>query len=223
MLAMMRSNELLITPPVSRAKGQLQEGFKYVVSTPILGSVLLMIAIIGTLTFEFQVSLPLIAEFTFKGNASSYAFLTASMGFGAAIGGIFFASRKGITPYKLISASLLFGLAVLTAACMPSLLLTGLALVLVGIWSINFSSLGNSTLQLNSSPQMRGRVMSFWSMAFLGSTTIGGPIVGWFAEVAGARWGLALGGLAALIATVLGALTLRKLQTGKTAAAGQEP
>ena len=87
MLAMMRSNELLTTPPVPRAKGQLQEGFKYVVSTPILGSVLLMMAIIGTLTFEFQVSLPLIAEFTFKGNASSYAFLTASMGFGAAIGG----------------------------------------------------------------------------------------------------------------------------------------
>jgi MFS family permease len=222
MLAMMRSTELLITPPVPRAKGQLQEGFKYVVSTPILGSVLLMMAIIGTLTFEFQVSLPLIAEFTFKGNASSYAFLTASMGFGAAIGGIFFASRKGITPYKLISASLLFGLAVLAAAFMPSLLLTGLALVLVGICSINFSSLGNSTLQLNSSPQMRGRVMSFWSVAFLGSTTIGGPIVGWFAEVAGARWGLALGGLAALIATVFGAITLRKLQTGKTGTAGLE-
>ena len=221
-LGMMRANELLTTPPVPRAKGQLQEGFKYVVSTPILGSVLLMMAIIGTLTFEFQVSLPLIAEFTFKGNASSYAFLTASMGFGAAIGGIFFASRKGITPYKLINASLLFGLAVLAAAFMPSLLLTGLALVLVGICSINFSSLGNSTLQLNSSPQMRGRVMSFWSVAFLGSTTIGGPIVGWFAEVAGARWGLALGGLAALIATVFGAITLRKLQTGKTGTAGLE-
>ncbi|MGD0005373.1 MAG: MFS transporter [Anaerolineaceae bacterium] len=221
MLGMMRASELNITPPVPRTKGQLQAGFKYVVSTPILGSVLLMMAIIGTLTFEFQVSLPLIAEFTFKGNASSYAFLTSSMGFGAAIGGIIFASRKGITLYKLISASLLFGLAVLTAAFMPSLLLTGLVLVVVGICSINFSSLGNSTLQLTSSPQMRGRVMSFWSVAFLGSTTIGGPIVGWFAEVAGARWGLAMGGLAALIATVLGAISLRKLQTGKTSTAGQ--
>jgi MFS family permease len=159
MLGMMRTNELLVTPPVPRAKGQLQEGFKYVVSTPVLGSTLLMMAIIGTLTFEFQVSLPLIAQFTFKGNASSYAFLTASMGVGAAIGGIFFASRKGINPYKLVSAALLFGLAVLAAAGMPNLRLAGLALVLVGICSINFSSLGNSTLQLESSPQMRGRVM----------------------------------------------------------------
>jgi len=95
MLGMMRTNELLSTPPVPRAKGQLQEGFKYVASSPILGPALLMMAIIGTLIFEFQVNLPLIAQFTFKGDASSYAFLSASMGFGAAIRGIFFASRKG--------------------------------------------------------------------------------------------------------------------------------
>jgi len=111
MLGMMRAGELRISPPTPRAKGQLQEGFKYVVSTPILGSPLLMMAIIGMLTYEFQVSLPLIAQETFHGDASSYAFLTASMGIGAALGGIFFASRKGIKPYKLVSAALLFGLA----------------------------------------------------------------------------------------------------------------
>ncbi|MGA7192519.1 MAG: MFS transporter [Anaerolineales bacterium] len=213
MLGMMNAKELIVTPPVPRAKGQIIEGFKYVISTPIIGSTLLMMALIGTFTYEFQVSLPLIAQFTFKGDASSYALLTGSMGFGAAFGGISFASRKGIHPDKVISASFLFGLAVLMAAFMPSLLLTGLALVFVGITSINFSSIGNSMLQLESSPQMRGRVMSFWSIAFLGSTTIGGPIVGWFAEAAGARWGLALGGIAALIAALLGVFTLRNVRT----------
>ncbi len=217
MLGMMHADELLTTPPVPRGKGQIREGFKYVVSTPVLGASLLMMAIIGTLTFEFQVSLPLIAQFTFKGDASSYALLTGSMGFGAAIGGVFFASRKGITPYKLVSASLLFGLAVLAAAIMPSLLLSAVVLVAVGVASINFSTLGNSILQLESSPQMRGRVMSFWSVAFLGTTTFGGPIVGWFGQAAGARWSLALGGLAALAAAALGAVTLRNVQTGKTA------
>jgi MFS family permease len=215
MLAMMRADELIITPPAPRTKGQLREGFQYVVSTPVLGASLLVMAIIGMLTFEFQVSLPLIAQFTFQGDASSYAFLTGSMGFGAAIGGIFFASRKGISTHKLVSASLFFGLAVTAAAFMPSLLLCALALVVVGICSINFSSLGNSILQLESSPQMRGRVMSFWSVAFLGSTTLGGPIVGWLAQAAGARWGLASGGMAALIAAALGAVTLRNVQTGK--------
>ena len=186
MLAFLHADELIITPPVPRAKGQLVEGFKYVISTPILGATLAMMAIIGTLTYEFQVSLPLMAQFTFKGDA--------------------------IIPYKLVSASLLFGLAVLAASVMPIIHLAGLAMVAVGICSINFSSLGNSVLQLHSSPQMRGRVMSFWSVAFLGSTTIGGPIVGWFAQVAGARWGLALGGLAALAAAALGAFTLRNLR-----------
>jgi MFS family permease len=83
-------------------------------------------------------------------------------------------------------------------------------MILVGIFSINFSTLGNSLLQLESSPQMRGRVMSLWSMAFLGSTTIGAPLVGWFAEVAGARWGLALGGITALLAAGLGTFSLRR-------------
>jgi MFS family permease len=216
MLAMMRKEELIITPPAPPNKGQILEGIKYIISTPLIGSMLLMMALIGTFTYEFQVSLPLVAQFTFHGDASSYALLTAGMGLGAATGGIFFASRKGLKFSKVVSASLLFGLAVLTAASMPTLWLTGLAMVLVGVTSINFSSLGNSLLQLESSPQMRGRVMSFWSIAFLGSTTIGGPIVGWFAEAAGARWGLALGGMAALLAAVVGTITLRRMQRLET-------
>ena len=82
------------------------------------------------------------------------------------------------------------------------------ALVLVGVFSINFLSLGNTTLQLGSVPEMRGRVMALWAVAFLGSTPIGGPIIGWIGEYAGPRWGLGVGGLAALIAGTLGLRTL---------------
>jgi MFS family permease len=160
------------------------------------------------------VSLPLIAQFTFKGDASSYALLTGSMGFGAAMGGIVFASRKEIDYRRVVIATLLFGLAVLAAAFMPTLILSTLALVFVGIASINFSSLGNSLLQLKSSPQMRGRVMSFWTIAFLGTTTIGAPIVGWFGQIVGARAGLALGGAAALVAAAIGLVTLRRFNGG---------
>jgi len=222
MLILMRTSEMFITPPLPRAKGQIQEGFKYIVSTPVIWAILLMIAIIGMFTYEFQVTLPLIAQDVFNGDARSYAFLTASMGFGAAIGGIFFAGRKGLTTKKLVSATMLFGLAVLVTAFMPSLLLTGLAMVLVGIGSINFSSIANSMLQLASSPQMRGRVMSFWTMAFLGTTTIGGPIVGWFAETAGPRWALALGGLAGMAAAVIGGLALSKAPSPQAVTAVQD-
>jgi len=208
MLGRMRVDELRVTPPVPRGKGQIMEGLRYVAGSKVLGPALLMMALVGTLTFEFQVSLPMLAHFTFHGDAGSYAFLTAAMGLGAAIGGIFLASRQGSSPGKLVRATLWFGLAVTAAAWMPNLLLTGAALVVAGACSINFSSIGNSALQLESVPAMRGRVMSLWSVAFLGSTTIGGPIVGWFAEKAGARWAVALGGLAALAAAGLGAATL---------------
>jgi MFS family permease len=210
MLAMMRSSELNPTPPVPFAKGQLREGFSYVRTTPILLNTLLMLFIVGMLTFEFQVSLPILAQYTFSSGASGYAFLSACLGLGAVVGGLAVASQRKQSPALLVIASFLFGATVFTASIMPTLYLSGLMLVFAGASSIYFTSLGNTILQLNSSPQMRGRVMSFWSMAFLGSTTIGGPIVGWFAETAGYRWGLAIGGIAALAAGILGLVNLRR-------------
>ena len=212
MLTMLRTEEMTISQPVPRAKGQLKEGFKYALTTPVIGYPLLMMAILGTFTYEFQVTLPLIAKNVFNSGASGYAFLTASMGTGAAIGGLFFASKKRGAPYKLASAAALFGLAILAAAFMPSLILSGAAMIIVGFCSINYASLGNTTLQLESASEMRGRVMSFWSIAFLGMTTFGGPIVGRFSEVAGGRFGLALGGCAALVAAGIGAVKLKNIQ-----------
>jgi MFS family permease len=222
MLAAMNKDELYVNPPAPRVKGQLKEGLKYVAATPIIGITLIIMGIIGMLTFEFSTSLPLVAEFTFKGDASAYAYLTSSQGIGAAVGGLFFASRKGLSPKKLVSAAFYFGLAVLAAAIMPNLLLTGLAMVVVGICSINFSSLGNSILQLESSSQMRGRVMSFWSVAWVGSTTLGAPIVGWFAEVAGARWGLGIGAISALAAAAIGLALLPKMTSALTDLVGEK-
>jgi MFS family permease len=207
-LRMMHAEHLHSGVLVARASGQLREGFRYVRSTPVLRNVLLMMAIIGTLSYEFQVILPLFAQFTLGGGAGTYAALTVSMGVGSVIGGLYTASRGRVVPGMLISAAFLFGLVILAAAIAPNLAFAMAALVLVGVFSINFLSLGNTTLQLESVPEMRGRVMALWTVAFLGSTPIGGPIVGWIGEHAGPRWGLGLGGLAALIAGTLGFRTL---------------
>ncbi len=209
MLAVMRTSELRTPVPTPRASGQLRAGFRYVASTPVLRNVLLMLAIIGTLTFEFQVSLPLIAQFTFHGDARSYAALLSGMGIGAVVGGLITAGQKKISTQLLVIAAFLFGFTTLVASVMPNLVLATLAMVLVGVCSIYFTSLGNSILQLASEPHMRGRVMALWSVAFLGSTAIGGPIVGWIGESTDPRWGLAVGGFAAVIAAGLGLVTLR--------------
>jgi MFS family permease len=222
MLAMMHAGELHVTPPMPKAKGQLREGVRYVLSRPLLRDTLLMMAIVGTFTYEFQVSLPLIAQYAFDGSAGSYAYLSGALGLGAVIGGLAIAAQKKNSPSLLIIAGFLFGATVLSAAFMPTLFLCGVVLVFAGACSIYFTSLGNSIIQLGSSPRMRGRVMSFWSIAFLGTTTIGAPAVGWFAQTFGPRWGLALGGIAALVAALLGLANLRDIHSIKPSHAADE-
>ncbi len=221
-LFLMRKNELHHSPLAARVKGQLLEGFKYIKSSPLLRTILLMMAIIGTLTYEFTVILPLFAQFTFHGNAGTYALLTSSVGLGSALGGLFIASRRKIAPFMLVNAAFLFGIVILLTAIAPNLILAILALVLVGIFSINFLSLGNTMLQLESAPVMRGRIMALWTVAFLGSTPIGGPIIGLIGEHAGPRWGLAVGGAAAIIAAAIGALTLKKNKYPAVSAGDEE-
>jgi MFS family permease len=136
------------------------------------------------------------------------------MGLGSIAGGLYTASRKNIKSNMLVNAAWLFGGTTLLAAIAPSFLLALGAMFLVGFCSIIFLSTGNTILQLESDPSMRGRVMSLWTMAFLGSTPIGGPIIGFIGEHIGPRWGLAVGGFAALIAAGIG--TFQMINNKKT-------
>lgn len=208
-LTRMRSEELNPAPIAKRAKGQLSAGWNYVRNEPAVRNVLLMMAIIGTFTFEFSVMLPLLAEFTFDNGASGYAALMSAMGIGAVVGGIYTAGRRRRKGRMLVVSAALFGGAVVLVSIAPSFNLAVLAMVVVGFFNINFTSLANVTIQLNSRPDMQGRVMSFWSIALLGTTPIGGPIMGYIGEHAGARIALLIGGLAAMIAAVIGLLTAK--------------
>jgi len=217
MLLMMRTSELRPGRRLPRAKGQLLEGFRYVRSEPAIRTPLLMMAIIGTFTYEFQVLLPLLGEYTFGRDESGYAALTAAMGLGAVAGGLYTAGRRGNASSRLVVSAAMFGLTMLLVSIAPSFPLAVLAMVAVGFCSINFTSLGNATLQLTSAPEMQGRVMSLWSIAFLGTTPIGGPIMGAIGEHIGARAGIALGGLAALVAATIGLRVLRTAVRGAPA------
>jgi len=225
MLVLMNPAELKVTPPPKRSKGQLVEGWRYAMSSPLLRTTLLMMTIIGTLTYEFSVTLPLMARFAFNGDASSYALLSASLGAGAVVGGLMIAGQRHVSGASMVRNALFFGAAVMAAALMPNLWLGALALVAVGATSISFSSLANSLVQLESSPQMRGRMMGFWSIAVLGSATFGGPIVGWVGEALGPRWSLGLGAVAALTAAALGARLGTQSRAGlqSLASAGKPP
>ncbi len=191
-------------PRAVRIKGQLAGGFRYVGRTPVLRDALIMMALVGMMAYEFQVSLPLLAEQTFHGGSTLFGFLNSAQGLGAIVGGLIAAGRSDRGPRRLVNAAAAFGLVILAAALAPTAVTEILALVLVGAASVTFLSLGNSTLQLEADPAMRGRVMSLWSVAFQGSTPIGGPLVGLIGGGLGARYGLGVGGLAALVAAGYG-------------------
>jgi MFS family permease len=207
-LTMMRVSELHRAPLQPRGRGQLRDGFRYVRSTPALLIPLLMMGVMGTLAYEFQVILPLVARFTFGGDAATYGTLMAVFGAGAVMGGLLTAIRRRRGPVSLSRTALVFGTFQVAAALAPTLWAEIAILVFVGAASITFVTLSNSTLQLASAPEMRGRVMGLYAVAFLGSVPIGAPIIGWIGGHLGPRYGLGLGGLVSL---ACGALAYRSL------------
>jgi MFS family permease len=200
--------------PSGREPGQLREGLRYVRSTPELGVPLLMMALAGCLAYEFQVTLPVMARQGLHAGATGYGFMTAAMGVGAVVGGLFVAAKGRTGLPTLVVAATAFGVVLVFAGLAPSLPVELFALALAGGASISFMATGNSTLQLNAAPSMRGRVMSLWFVAFQGSTPIGGPIVGWVMAEAGARAGLGLGGVSCLLVALIGLVAIRRLAPG---------
>jgi MFS family permease len=211
-LAAMRTSELFPATRVSRQKRQVRQGLRYVRSTPELLIPLLMIAVIGTLAWEFQVSLPLMASKVFHGGAASYGVMASVMGGGAVVGGLISAARSRPRARALCLAAIGWGIAILAAAVAPSLALELAALVFVGYGSITFNALAKTILQLAARPEMRGRVMALWALAWLGSTPVGGPIVGWAGQALGARWALVIGGLATLACGILALPALTRIE-----------
>jgi MFS family permease len=201
-LLMMRTGELHRDAPLGREKGQVRAGLRYVWQTPELRSTLLLTLIVGTFAINSPVVLPLLAKVTFGGDADVYSTMSIAMGAGALLGALFVANRSSARANLVFLTGAAYGSAICVAALAPSLaVLIGL-LVLVGAGQMAFLATCNSQIQLRADPVMRGRVMAVYTIAVLGSTPIGGPMVGWVCEVFGPRWGLALGG----IATIAGVL-----------------
>jgi MFS family permease len=193
--------ERLHTPEVAlRARGQLRSALRYVARTPGLLIPLAMMAVVGTLSYNFQVLLPLLASFTWHGTAALYTALAVAMGIGSVAGALAAGARGRVGPRLLVAAAAAFGVTELLVAVAPTVELQLLALVPLGAVTVTFAAGVNSSLQLAVEPAMRGRVMALYSIVFLGSTPIGAPLVGWIAEVAGPRAGLVVGAVAALAA-----------------------
>jgi MFS family permease len=198
-------------PIAPRRRGALRETLRYVLRTPALAVPLAMMALVGTLGFNFQVILPLLASFTFDGDAATYTTLAVAMAAGSLVGSLVTGSRRSLSGTYLIAAALAFGALAAAAAIAPTLVTEVAILIPLGAASVALAAGANASLQLAAEPTMRGRVMALYSMVFLGSTPIGGPIAGWLSETASPRAALVMTAVAATAAGLGAHLYLRQV------------
>jgi MFS family permease len=197
-LLAMRPSEMHPQRRTTRERGHLAAGIRYVWSTDALRRPLLAMAVVFTVSFNFAVFVPLLAERTFGGDAGTFGVLSALAGVGSFVGAIVMASRvpePGMRDLSLWAVAAGVGLALPGLA--PTLWLAGLAMLPMGFTIMAFMITGNTMLQLTSRPEARGRVMALYGIVFLGSTPIGAPIAGVIGEHLGARAGFVLSGLVA--------------------------
>jgi MFS family permease len=216
-LARLDSSLLHQPPRTARAPGQVREGLRYVRRTPKLLIPLVMMAIVGCLAYEFQVVLPVLARDSFGKGPETYGFMTAAMGVGSVVGGLFMADRARTGLRAMTRSAALFTVALVLSTIATTLWLELAALFCVGAVSVGFLSQGSTTLQLGADPTMRGRVAALWSVSFQGTTPIGGPIAGEVTQHFGGRAGLVLAAAACAAAACLGWSYARrpKSRTGK--------
>jgi MFS family permease len=211
-LVAMRADELHRSSSLERRKGQMREGLAYVWGTPTLRLPLLWMAVIFMFSFNFSVLFPLMADGPFHGDAGTFALLLSTMGVGSLIGALAMARRENPNPRRLALAAVAFGAVTLLVAWAPTLWAEVLVLLPLGFASMVFMITGNSTLQLTSRPEMRGRVMALYGIVFLGGTPFGALTAGWVAEHLGPRVGVALGGVAAIATGAIGVWTLARMR-----------
>ena len=209
-LLLMRRSEFVPKTPVKRDKGQIREGVKVVWADPRLRTPMLMTVVIGMLAYENQIALPLFAKFTFDREATGYGVLSSMMGVGSVAGGLLIARFGRATHRRLGFAATFLGVTMLVAAFMPTFWTMAIALLFVGSGSVAFITMNSATLQLTSPVSVRGRVMALYITAIIGTTPIGGPVIGWIGQNIDPRATYITGGLACLITAAVAWPSLRR-------------
>jgi MFS family permease len=217
-LWMIDSTQVRSGPLATRGKAQVRAGLRYVRQVPVLWISLVMMAIVGTLTFNFAVVFPLFVKKTLGGTTGDFTLIYSVTSVGSLIGALATARRKTVELRDVVLTTAAFGLAMAVLAVVPNLGSAFPIVILVGLTSIAFMTTSTAIVQLRADPVMRGRVLALQAMVFLGSTPIGGPILGAVCDAFGARAGVGIGAVAALGAAAWGAFMLRRVRPAGSAA-----
>lgn len=193
-----------------KGKGQVRAGIQYARSLPELFVPLMMMAVIGTFSFNFQTVLPLFATRDLAGRTNTFTLLMSVLSIGSLAAALATARRKTISVRTVCRSGVAFGLAMAVLAVAPNQPAAFIVGGFVGLSSVWFMTSSTAIVQLRADPMMRGRVLSLQTMLLLGSTPIGAPILGYVSQHFGARYGLGMGSVAAVLAGTWGLMNLRR-------------
>ena len=205
-LLLLRVDELYDVPRAPRAKGQLREGLAYVRSRSDLLVIIVVISVVSMLTLNFQVTMAAMVRSAFDLESDAYGTVSSVFAVGSLGGALWAARRKAPRVRTLVVGSFLLGVFSLLMAAMPTYPLFAMSTVPVGLCVLTVLTSANQTVQLSTAPAVRGRVMSIYMLFFLGTTPIGSPVIGWVSDQWGPRAAIAVGGVAAVVVSVLAGL-----------------
>ena len=189
---------------LTRRRGNLIEGLRYIQGRDDLRALMAMLCLIGTFGLNFPIFISTMSVTVFHMGAGRYGLLTSAMAVGTTVGALLAAGRERPRFRHLVSGAFFFGAGLAVAAAMPSFWTFGALLVPIGVSALTFTNSSNSYMQLSVDPAMRGRVMAIRLAMLSGVTFIGAPIVGYVADRSGPRWGMALGAASCLVAALIG-------------------
>jgi MFS family permease len=206
------------TPPAPHRKGQVREGLRYAWGNPTLRLALVTLLVVSTFSFNYQVTLPLLVEREFGGGAGLFGLLLSVTSLGSVLGSLVTARRATASVRYFLVALGVLGGSMLALALSPAIAVAFALSVPMGAGGAAFIASSSGLLLVASRADMRGRMLALQATAFLGSTPIGGPVIGWVGQTFGARWSLAVGAVAALLTLAVAAPLAVRSRAARAAA-----
>jgi MFS family permease len=190
-------------PPVERKRvaAEFSEGFQYVRKTPVIRNIIIMLTFISLLVLSYDTLLPVFAKMIFHGGADTFGYIRSFIGAGAVVGTLFLASVKPGTDLKriLFFATLILGTGLILFSRISVFPVAMLFAALSGFGTVAQNTICNTLIQMNSSQQMRGRAISFFTMAIFGMLPLGSLLVGMLSQHIGAPDTLLIQGIVAIV------------------------
>ena len=209
-LLAMRADELYEMPRASRGKGQIRAGLAYVRHRPDLLVIMVVMFLVSMLTLNYQLTMAAMVRSVFDLQSQAYGTVSSVFAVGSLAGALVAARRRAPGLRVVLLAAGVLGLMSLLLSVMPTFETFAVVTVPTGLATLTLLTAANQAVQLTTEPEMRGRVISLYMLAFLGATPMGAPLIGWVSDLWGPRWVIAVGGWTAVLVAAGAGLWLRR-------------